>query len=59
MLFRKTDVKCSNCKRFEPDSKNPRKGRCHTVDIEDSDETRDCRWYEQKDLSESPDNEKQ
>jgi len=51
MIFRKTGVTCRKCRLFVPDKDKPGKGRCHTIDIENADETRDCRWYEEKDES--------
>ncbi len=49
MYFRKTNAKCKNCRKFEPDSNAPDRGRCQNIDISNADEPRDCRWYEEKD----------
>ncbi len=46
MFFRKTNVRCVDCRRFVPGNDDARRGTCHLIEVDDATTSRDCRWYE-------------
>lgn len=46
MFFRKTNIRCAECRNFVHDENDLNRGTCHIIEISDAGAVRDCRWYE-------------